>query len=139
RRLGHRVEYVRIGDELAGRTLPEILERVAATVGATAFGWQRPDEWRLDRQLDDWAGSAPLRTEPVDTEHFLTGRDDASRHFGARKRWVMESFYRMMRRRHGILLAADGQPEGGRWNFDAENRGAWRGEPPAPADFRPHH
>ncbi|MCG8414959.1 MAG: cryptochrome/photolyase family protein, partial [Pseudomonadales bacterium] len=33
----------------------------------------------------------------------------------------METFYRKMRKRFGILMD-DGEPEGGRWNFDAENR-----------------
>ena len=33
----------------------------------------------------------------------------------------MEFFYREMRRKSGVLM--DGtEPEGGRWNFDAENR-----------------
>jgi deoxyribodipyrimidine photolyase-related protein len=34
----------------------------------------------------------------------------------------MEFFYRDMRRRTGLLMTPDGEPEGGRWNFDAENR-----------------
>ena len=34
----------------------------------------------------------------------------------------MERFYRNMRRRTGYLLDADGAPEGGKWNLDAENR-----------------
>ncbi len=34
----------------------------------------------------------------------------------------MEYFYREMRRKHKILLQPDGEPEGGRWNYDAENR-----------------
>jgi deoxyribodipyrimidine photolyase-related protein len=42
-----------------------------------------------------------------------------------RKRLLLEDFYRWQRRRHGVLLEADGTPTGGRWNFDADNR-----EPP---------
>jgi deoxyribodipyrimidine photolyase-related protein len=37
----------------------------------------------------------------------------------------MEDFYRDARRRTGVLMAADGEPVGGRWNLDADNR-----EPP---------
>ena len=33
----------------------------------------------------------------------------------------MEFFYRLMRRRTGLLMDGD-KPAGGRWNFDAENR-----------------
>ena len=44
--------------------------------------------------------------------HWATGRN------GLR----MEFFYRDMRRRDRSADDADGEPEGGRWNFDAENR-----------------
>jgi deoxyribodipyrimidine photolyase-related protein len=36
----------------------------------------------------------------------------------------MEFFYRMMRKRHAVMMDGD-EPLGGRWNFDAENRGAF--------------
>jgi deoxyribodipyrimidine photolyase-related protein len=42
-----------------------------------------------------------------------------------RRRLLMEDFYRESRRRRGVLLDDRGEPAGGRWNFDAENR-----EPP---------
>jgi deoxyribodipyrimidine photolyase-related protein len=40
-------------------------------------------------------------------------------------RLLLEDFYRDVRRLHDLLLDADGEPEGGRWNYDADNR-----EPP---------
>jgi deoxyribodipyrimidine photolyase-related protein len=45
--------------------------------------------------------------------------------------WRMDAFYRVARRRSGILMDGD-QPRGGRWSFDSENRKPWRGDPPAP-------
>ena len=45
--------------------------------------------------------------------------------------WRMDSFYRAVRRRTGILMDA-GKPVGGRFSFDGDNRKAWRGDPPAP-------
>ena len=44
----------------------------------------------------------------------------------------MESYYRAVRKRSGLLMDADGEPAGGRWNFDAENRKPWKGDPPPP-------
>jgi deoxyribodipyrimidine photolyase-related protein len=38
------------------------------------------------------------------------------------RRPVLEDFYRHQRRRLGILVDPSGEPEGGRWNFDADNR-----------------
>lgn len=46
--------------------------------------------------------------------------------------WRMDTFYRAVRRRLGILMKG-GKPLGGKLSFDAENRRAWPGDPPAPA------
>ncbi len=39
-----------------------------------------------------------------------------------RRRLRLEDYYRDVRRRLGLLLEPDGEPMGGRWNFDASNR-----------------
>lgn len=43
----------------------------------------------------------------------------------------MDAFYRAVRRETGILMDR-GQPLGGKFSFDTENRRSWSGEPPAP-------
>jgi deoxyribodipyrimidine photolyase-related protein len=49
---------------------------------------------------------------------------------------LMEPFYREMRQRTGLLIEADGQPTGGAWNFDKENRKRYDGRPaPPPLSF----
>ncbi len=45
--------------------------------------------------------------------------------------WRMDAFYRHARRELDVLMER-GKPAGGKFSFDAENRRAWRGEPPAP-------
>ncbi|MEJ1715191.1 cryptochrome/photolyase family protein, partial [Escherichia coli] len=69
----------------------------------------------------------------------LTARSDLAALMHGRRQWLMEHFYRHMRRRHQVLLDAHGQPEGGQWNFDHDNRKPWPGTPPEPADWRPQH
>jgi len=39
-----------------------------------------------------------------------------------KRRLLMEDFYREVRRHHDLLLEPDGEPAGGRWNYDDENR-----------------
>ena len=77
----------------------------------------------------------PLRALPWLTLHpnTLWATDDAfyRRVFPRRGGRRLETFYRAARAATGLLM--DGTtPVGGAWNYDAENRRAWKGDPPAP-------
>ncbi|MEZ5420474.1 MAG: cryptochrome/photolyase family protein [Vicinamibacterales bacterium] len=77
----------------------------------------------------------PLRTLPWLTLHpnTLWATDDAfyRRVFPRPGTRRLETFYRAARSATGLLM--DGRvPVGGAWNYDAENRRAWQGDPPAP-------
>ncbi|HET8871692.1 MAG TPA: cryptochrome/photolyase family protein, partial [Aquabacterium sp.] len=75
----------------------------------------------------------------VSSEHFLTERDEVARLFAGRKSWLMEHFYRHMRKKHRVLMATHTQPLGEQWNFDHDNRKAWKGQPALPKDWRSEH
>ena len=68
-------------------------------------------------------------------------RDEFAEHARGRKQLRLEYFYRPLRRQKFGVLMDGGEPAGGQWNYDAENRGAFpKGGPgalPAPARFVP--
>ena len=136
---GHRVRHVAIDEPSNRQSLTANLEALITHYGASAVEVQSPDEWRVQQDLQRWAQTCPVPVRETDSEHFFTARDEAQRLFAGKKQWLMERFYREQRRRHGVLLDAQGQPEGGQWNFDADNRKPWPGTPAAPADTRPSH
>jgi deoxyribodipyrimidine photolyase-related protein len=75
--------------------------------------------------------SIKIKSEAFDTEHFYTERLDLKHFFEGKKMYLMENFYRMMRKKHHLLM--DGaNPEGGLWNFDHDNRKKYKGEVPVP-------
>ncbi|MBB6368453.1 deoxyribodipyrimidine photolyase-related protein [Xanthomonas sacchari] len=139
RSTGHRVRYVAIDDASNRQSIPANLAALMAHYGAQCLQYQDPDEWRLDQQLRQWGAAQAFATEAVDSAHFYTRRGELAEFFRGRRQWLMEHFYRYMRKRHRILLAADGTPEGGQWNYDHDNRQPWHGDPPPPADTRPTH
>ncbi len=135
---GHVVHYIAIDDAANNHDITANLAQLAAQTGAARIEYQAPDEWRLDAQLSAWAASTTLEVSMVDSEHFLTARDMAAKLFKGRKRWLMEQFYRTLRKDLQVLMDGDA-PAGGQWNYDADNRKAWKGTPAAPTDVRPSH
>ncbi|HQZ01200.1 MAG TPA: cryptochrome/photolyase family protein [Thauera sp.] len=139
RTAGHRVRYVTLDDPSNRQSITENLTALTQHYGAQRLEWQSPDEWRLDSQLCAWAGGQAFVSAAVDSEHFLTARHEMAEFFADRKQWLMEHFYRHMRRRFTLLVDAQGKPEGGKWNFDHDNRKPWSGTPSEPVDARPVH
>ena len=73
----------------------------------------------------------------VPSNQFLTTPEEFAGWAQGRKTITMEPFYREQRRRFGLLMEADGEPAGGRWNFDAENRKPPKAGVDAPKPWAP--
>ena len=80
---------------------------------------------------------AGLGVQLVPSNQFLTTPEEFAAWADGRKAITMEPFYREQRRRFGILVDGDGEPEGGRWNFDAENRKPPKAGVDAPKPWMP--
>lgn len=134
------VRYVELDDPANTHGLERELRRAVADLRPAAIRAMRAGEWRVQRMLervrDDFAGEFEILEDP----HFLLEPRAFADWAKGRRTLTMEHFYRMMRRRLGILVEADGAPEGGAWNYDAANRRPWRGDRaaiPAPRRFAP--
>jgi deoxyribodipyrimidine photolyase-related protein len=119
---GHQVHYLSLDDKKNKHTLVENITALIKQQGFERFEYLLPDEYRLDRQLQNLCEKLEVSTGAYDTEHFLTKREDLADFFG-KKNYLMETYYRHIRKQNGWLMTADG-PEGGRWNYDKENRKA---------------
>ena len=138
--VGYGVEYTALDDPSNRQTLAGELERAVARLRPQRLLVVRPGEWRVLDALSACARSLGLELEVREDRHFLSTPEDFARHAKGRRQLRMEFFYREMRRGHGVLVSADGEPEGGEWNFDHENResfGRAAPNPPAPRTFRP--
>ena len=106
----------------------------AALAQLGPLSMMRAAERELRCELEPLVHSGQLTV----TEHegWLTKAQDFSAVLGhdaqGRQRARMDDFYRRVRTRLGVLMDQHGKPLGGRFSFDAENRRAWHGEPPAP-------
>ncbi|MCU0424330.1 MAG: cryptochrome/photolyase family protein [Candidatus Kapabacteria bacterium] len=125
---GHTVRYITLDDKQNTNNLCDNLEQILNETGARRFEYQLPDEYRLDKQLSEFAAHLQQRgieTHAADTEHFLSSRTDVAEIFRGKKTYLLETFYRAMRRKYGVLMDGSGPkaiPHTGQWNYDAENR-----------------
>ena len=128
---GHEVIYYKINDEINTQSLVDNLQQIILQKNIGKFEYLLPDEYRLDKQLQDYCKLLTIPYSVTDTAHFLSTRDDVKNLFEGKKQILMETFYRTMRKHYNLLMDGE-KPVGGKWNYDEDNRKKWKGTPPAP-------
>ncbi len=117
----HRVVYLKLNDENNLQSFAENLKTLIAQNQFTHFEYQQPDEYRLDTALKELCGSLRITSSVCSTEHFLSERNELGNFFEGKIFFLMESFYRHMRKKHNVLMEGN-KPVTGQWNYDSDNR-----------------
>ncbi|KAB1063644.1 cryptochrome/photolyase family protein [Salibacter halophilus] len=118
---GHSVKYYELSDPENLHDFNKLIEKIIKKEKIKRFEYQLPDEYRLDEQLKDFCQNLNIETEVFDTEHFYTSRTELEDFFKGKKQYLLESFYRHMRKKHDVLMNGS-EPITGKWNYDKENR-----------------
>lgn len=116
---GRTVIYHKLDDDDNPGTLAGAVLAAAETTGASEVIVTQPGEWRVDADLR----ALPLDVTVLPDDRFVSTQAEFSDWADGRKELRMEYFYRLMRRKTGLLMEDD-KPVGGKWNFDHDNRKA---------------
>ena len=116
--------------ELQDKPLSECLKDIATDLNPSKIIVFRPGELAFYERLKNELESFDLVTleNPMFISTIQEFRDWAS----DKKQLRMEFFYRLMRKKTGLLIDEDDKPLGGKWNFDHDNRKKYKGDPPIP-------
>jgi len=132
--------YVHLDDSpLAdyGLRLQEALQKYSAPVLKVV----EPGDYGMQQVIQAACKAQNVTLQWLDDTHFMCSRQAFAEWAKGKKELRMEFFYRLMRKKSGSLMQ-DGEPLGGAWNFDEDNRSAYPkrtgpGLIPAPAGFEP--
>lgn len=132
RERGLRVDYQRHDAPDAPPTLPARLADAIARYEPARVRVLTPGRVSLHAALADACGDTPFDVVP--DPHFYASLEEFRDWARGRKTLLLETFYRQMRKKHGVLMK-DGKPLGGQWNFDKDNRKSFGKS--GPADLPP--
>ncbi|KXU29190.1 deoxyribodipyrimidine photolyase [Sphingobium sp. 22B] len=122
RALGWTVDYVKLDQPENSGSFTGEVARAVERHRPSAIHVTEGGEWRVRAMLEEWEGRFGIPVTIHEDDRFLCSHAEFDAWAAARQQLRMEFFYRDMRRRTGLLLTEEGEPEGGQWNFDAENR-----------------
>lgn len=83
-----------------------------------------PGEWRVKQSFEKSASDLDVELDTRPDGHFICSHEEFEEHARGRKQLRLEYFYRELRRKMGVLMK-EGEPVGGKWNYDSENRGSF--------------
>ena len=134
------VDYTELDPQRCACTLGDVLGEKIKHYRPERCIITQPGEYSVLQEITRIARQAQVPLTVLEDRHFLCTTTAFRAHAAERKQLRMEFFYRMMRKKTGILMDGS-KPVGGRWNFDAENRGSFgkSGPPqlPQPPRFKP--
>ncbi len=141
RQQGFRVEY-RMLDALdnTGQMASEIRNALARFKPERVVAVE-PGEYRIQEMLKAVAAESAVPLEIRPDRHFFCSRQEFAHWAKGHAQLRMEFFYREMRKKSKFLMES-GTPEGGKWNYDTENRKTFGKSGPglltaAPQNFPP--
>jgi deoxyribodipyrimidine photolyase-related protein len=120
--LGYHVKYVCTSNSYA-----EYLESIRDQISALHLC--RPAELSLRKEIKPFIESKFIHIHPH--PGWLTQREWFESSVGSSPPFRMDRFYQRVRKELNVLME-NGSPLGGKYSHDAENRLAWKGEPPVP-------
>jgi deoxyribodipyrimidine photolyase-related protein len=118
---GHKIIYYKIDSKDNEQDFIKNIKKIIAKYKINKLEYQEPDEFRLDQYFKELSNQLGVEVLEVPSEHFLAGRYELKTLYGNKKTYLMENFYRHMRKKHNILMDGS-KPLGGKWNYDSENR-----------------
>jgi deoxyribodipyrimidine photolyase-related protein len=118
---GFTVRYVKLDDpantgSLFGEVQRAFAEEDIEELIVTACG-----EYRLAGEMEGWSRRLNRPVTIREDDRFIASLPEFRAWAEGRRQLRMEYFYREMRKKTGLLMK-DGEPVGGQWNFDQENR-----------------
>ncbi len=122
RQQGFTVRYIKLDDPENTGSFDGEMARAIKALSPTKIIVTEAGEWRVQQMLQHWQARHGLPVEIRTDTRFLATAAEFAAWAKNKKQLRMEFFYREMRRKYHILMESDGQPTGGQWNYDKENR-----------------
>ncbi len=119
---GYQIRYIQLTDPNNTGSITGEVGRALMTFGIKHLIVTEPCEYRLKHEVALWPQRFDITVDVRIDNRFLCSTEEFSLWNQGKKQLRMEYFYRYMRKKHQILMEDDGNPTGGQWNYDKENR-----------------
>jgi deoxyribodipyrimidine photolyase-related protein len=129
------ISYTKLDDAENADSFSGVVKRALDQFAPEKLVVTFPGEYRVLEEIKSWSERFDIDVDIREDDRFFVSPDWFEKWASGRKNLRMEYFYRQLRQDHRILMDGD-KPEGGKWNYDRENRKPPRDGMDVPAPYR---
>ncbi|MFM1771865.1 MAG: hypothetical protein RLZZ71_1007 [Bacteroidota bacterium] len=97
------------------------IENKLKSLGVTELKWIDTVDFNLEKKIRQWAKRLEVKELRFESPNFYNSEAELREYFSLKK-FFLNDFYIHERKKRKILLEPFGEPIGGKWTFDTENR-----------------
>ncbi len=116
------IEYFPIEDKTFKLDYLEKLKKILKAKKISEVSSFEIEDKFFEKKITKFFKKEKIQWNIIQTPMFLNSRKNFKKYLSKSKRPFMAVFYKETRRELNILMKKDGNPEGGKWSFDEENR-----------------
>ncbi len=117
-----KIEYSSIEDKAFKLDYLEKLKKILKENKITEVSSFEIEDKFFEKKITRLFKKEKIHWNIIQTPMFLNSRENFKKYLSKSKKPFMAVFYKETRRELNILMKKDGNPEGGKWSFDEENR-----------------
>jgi deoxyribodipyrimidine photolyase-related protein len=112
--------------------IPQLIRQLAAKKIRSITLYSPNDNW-LEKQLRSSCKKEDITCTFLPSPNFINNLPEDLSQLGKRRPYFQTGFYIQQRKKHQLLLTPAGEPLGGQWTYDVENRKKIPAKTPIPA------
>ena len=117
-----KLEYSKIEDKEFSEDYLKKLKKIIAQKKIKEVSSFEIEDKPFEQKISLFFKKEKIEWNIIQTPMFLNSREEFKKYLGNSKKPFMATFYKEVRKKSGILMGSDGNPIGGKWSFDEDNR-----------------
>ena len=117
-----KIEYSKIEDKEFKESYFKKLKKLISTKKIKEISSFEVEDKFFEKKINQFVNKEKIKWNIIQTPMFLNSREDFKKYLSKSKKPFMATFYKDVRKKSGILMGSDGNPVGGKWSFDEDNR-----------------
>ena len=117
-----KLEYIKIEDKEFKDDYLKKLKKVISSKKIKEISSFEVEDKFFEKKINQFLKKEKIKWNIIQTPMFLNSREEFKQYLSKSKKPFMATFYKDVRKKSGILMGSDGNPIGGKWSFDEDNR-----------------